>query len=270
MPHRKRPLLLALGTLALAGAPLRGHDFWIEPSAYASPAGAPLALALRVGEAFAGRPVPRDPAHLARFTAHGASGELEIPGQAGLDPAGYLAGPAGAWVVAYRSHPSEITLDGATFARYLAEEGLDAVLAERERRGESGAPARERFARCAKALVRVGDAADTTVYTRRVGLPLEIVPEEDPTRPAGPGGAERPFRLLHRGAPLAGAVVVAIPADRAGERVAARSDGEGRVRLRLSGAGPWLVKSVHMVPARAGSGADWESAWASLTFEIAE
>jgi len=29
----------------------------------------------------------------------------------------------------------------------------------------------------------------------------------------------------------------------------------------------WLVKAVHMVPAPAGSDADWRSFWASLTFE---
>ena len=30
----------------------------------------------------------------------------------------------------------------------------------------------------------------------------------------------------------------------------------------------WLVKAVHMVQAPAGTDADWESLWASLTFEI--
>jgi hypothetical protein len=29
------------------------------------------------------------------------------------------------------------------------------------------------------------------------------------------------------------------------------------------------VKAVHMVPAAAGTNADWESFWASLTFEMA-
>jgi hypothetical protein len=28
----------------------------------------------------------------------------------------------------------------------------------------------------------------------------------------------------------------------------------------------WLIKSVHMIPAPAGSGAEWASFWASLTF----
>jgi hypothetical protein len=32
----------------------------------------------------------------------------------------------------------------------------------------------------------------------------------------------------------------------------------------------WMIKAVHMVPAPAGTGADWESVWASLTFESSE
>jgi hypothetical protein len=38
--------------------------------------------------------------------------------------------------------------------------------------------------------------------------------------------------------------------------------------MPLSKSGAWLVKAVHMVPARADAGADWESVWASLTFEL--
>jgi hypothetical protein len=38
--------------------------------------------------------------------------------------------------------------------------------------------------------------------------------------------------------------------------------------LLLARAGAWLVKTVHMVPAPTDTGADWESLWASLTFEI--
>jgi len=38
--------------------------------------------------------------------------------------------------------------------------------------------------------------------------------------------------------------------------------------LGLPRPGVWLVKVVHMVPAPKDTGADWESLWASLTFEI--
>ena len=53
-------------------------------------------------------------------------------------------------------------------------------------------------------------------------------------------------------------------------RVSARSDAAGRVQLRLSEAGPWLIKAVHMVPAPAGTERDWDSFWASLTFQLAD
>jgi hypothetical protein len=29
----------------------------------------------------------------------------------------------------------------------------------------------------------------------------------------------------------------------------------------------WLIKAVHMIPAPAGTNAEWQSYWASLTFE---
>ena len=43
---------------------------------------------------------------------------------------------------------------------------------------------------------------------------------------------------------------------------------DGRVRFRLQPGGMWLVKTVHMVRAPGGSNAEWESIWASLTFEV--
>ena len=74
-----------------------------------------------------------------------------------------------------------------------------------------------------------------------------------------------PIRLLYQGRPLEGALVVAVPQDTRTPRQA-RTDRDGRVTLSLYD-GVWLIKAVHMVPAPAGSGADWESLWASLTFK---
>ncbi|HMC15773.1 MAG TPA: hypothetical protein VKI18_09085, partial [Albitalea sp.] len=51
-------------------------------------------------------------------------------------------------------------------------------------------------------------------------------------------------------------------------KIALRSDADGRVLLPLSHVGAWMIKAVHMRPAPAGSGADWESLWASLSFEV--
>ena len=122
---------------------------------------------------------------------------------------------------------------------------------------------KEIYSRCAKSLLSVGPSGDG--FDRVLGLELELVPEKNPY--ALKPGESLPVRLLHRGKPLAGALVVAISKASPEDRIAIRSDGGGRAELRLDRPGLWMVKAVHMIPAPAGSAADWESLWASLTFE---
>ena len=76
------------------------------------------------------------------------------------------------------------------------------------------------------------------------------------------------FRVLYEGKPLASALVKAIALDEPDSTLALRSGADGRVSFRLPRKGIWLVKVVHMVPAPKETGADWESLWASLTFEV--
>jgi len=268
---------LALGALALLAAltarPAAGHDFWLEPSRFEPAAGELVTVGLRVGEPWtdggaadpAGEPVARDPQRIESFALVGPAGEEPVAGRDGADPAGLLRPPApGRYTVVYRSHPTPVTLDAQRFEAYLAEEGLDGVLAARAARGAGGEPGRERFSRCAKALLRVGESA--AAPDRPVGLRLELIAEADPYALAG--GGELPLALLFEGAPLAGSLVEAYGPG--GRRRAARSGVDGRVRFDLDAAGRWLVTAVHMVPAPAASGADWESVWASLAFALPE
>jgi len=247
---------------ALAAAPLRAHDFWIEPSSFRPPAPAQIQVALRVGQDFHGDPVPRDDRKIVRFVAAGPAVESSIPGLPGTDPAGFarLEQP-GLYVLAYRSSRSPIELEAEKFEKYLADEGLEQVSKERARRGESGKPGKEVYSRCAKALVVAG-GGPIAGFDRALGLTLEIVPIR------APAIGEFPVALLYEGKPLAGALVVAMNKADPAAKISARSDRKGHVVLKLSRAGVWLVKAVHMIPAPADTGADWESLWASLTFEI--
>jgi uncharacterized GH25 family protein len=52
------------------------------------------------------------------------------------------------------------------------------------------------------------------------------------------------------------------------KKASARTDAKGRVTLKLPRGGFWLVKAVHMEEAPKTSGFEWESWWASLTFEM--
>lgn len=261
---RHRPLRILCLALFLQAAALQAHDFWIEPSSFRPAPGERIAVHLRVGEGFRGDPVPRDPKRIERFAAVGAAGELPLEGVPGTDPAGIAALSApGTWLLVYDSNHSSVELEGAKFESYLKEEGLEAVSRMRGERGQTAAPGREIYSRFAKALVTAGNGS-AAGFDRVLGLDFELVPEASPADL--PAGAEIPVILLFRGKPLAGALVVAIPREAPEAKVSARTDAAGRVRLRLDRAGDWLVKAVHMEPAPAESGADWESFWASLTF----
>ena len=252
----------------LVAGRLLAHDFWIEPTTFRPPVGSTVGLALRVGQNFRGDPVPRDPQMIEKFVLVSKGGDQTVDGRPGRDPAGVARITDPGWmVVAYRSRPKPVELAADKFEQYLKEEGLEKIIETRAARGESEKPSKEIFSRCAKSLLdangtdesRRRDAAGG--YDRILGLRLELVAEKTPK-----GGA-LPVRLLYEGKPLPGALVVAINRQDPQKRFSARSDKVGRVAFTLAPVGVWLVKAVHMVPAPPTSGADWESLWASLTFE---
>lgn len=255
------------GLLLLLTAPaLRAHDFWIEPSTFTPQPGERVTVRLRVGEHFQGDPVPRRPERIERFAVVGESDERRIEGVAGTDPAGFAAFDApGLHHLLYDSSRASVELAGPEFEKYLAEEGLERISGLRAERGQTPARAREVYSRCAKSLVAVGGKG-AGGHDRILGLPLELVPEGSPY--ALTGGGSLPVQLLYEGKPLAGALVVALRRDRPARKISARTDTGGRVMLSLDFPGVWLVKAVHMVPAPKETGADWESFWASLTFEV--
>ncbi|MES1245005.1 MAG: DUF4198 domain-containing protein [Acidobacteriota bacterium] len=247
----------------LLSAPGRAHDFWIEPSTFRPAPGGRVAVRLRVGQGLVGDPVPREPQRIERFATVGPQGETGVPGVPGMDPAGFAtpSSPGLLWIV-YDSGHETVQLDSAKFDRYLGEEGLERI---RALRGSRATPVNEIYSRCAKSLLAVGSGPGTG-WDRVLGLELELVAEKNPY--ALKPGEELPLRLLYHGKPLDGALLVAIPKGAPDARASARSDRHGKAALRLDRPGLWLVKAVHMVPAPAGSGAEWESLWASLTFEL--
>jgi uncharacterized GH25 family protein len=251
---------------ALLSPPLAAHDFWIEPSSFRPAVGSTVALRLFVGPDFQGEPFPRVPQLLSKFVLVSASGEREIPGRAGDDPAGTIRiEEAGLQIVGYRSSNYPVSIDGAKFEEYLKEEGLEKIAAIRARRGETGKPAKEVFSRCAKALLDAGNAPGKAGYDRRLDFTLELLPEKTPYG-LEPGDT-LPVRLLLEGRPLSGALVQALLHLDPAAKTAARTDRDGRARLRLRRGGFWMIKAVEMGPAPQGAGADWQSLWASLTFD---
>jgi hypothetical protein len=253
--------IAALATMAVA--PLAAHDFWIEPTTFRPEPGAIVGIGLRAGQGFVGDPVRRSSDLIEEFIVREGERQEEVGGSEGSDPAGIIiAGARQTAIIAYRSKPAYIELPADRFEDYLRLEGLDAIVARRRARGTSGDPGLEYFTRYAKALL-TGQFTSPAVV-QPIGLPMEIVPDADPTRRIGPLGGT----LRYHGAPLAGALVVAMPRANPSERSAVRSDARGAFTFSRLHAGVWLIKAVHMVDAGWFSRADWQSAWGSLTFDV--
>lgn len=261
-------LLLTVICLLAGAAPAAAHDFWIEPAEFRPAVGESVPVVLRVGEDFSGTSQPFVPDWLVDFSVGGVDGRTPVKGFAGDDPATVLTARApGLQLIGYYSQRSFVNLDADRFNAYLATEGLDAVIKARQRRGESATNGRELYSRCAKSLVRVGAAAGSKGFDQVLGYPLELVPRTDPYALSPPG--DLPLTLTYLGKPVAGVLVVAFTAEQPAQRLRARTDGRGNVRLRLDRPGRWLIKAVHMVELPdSDPQADWESFWASLTFEL--
>jgi uncharacterized GH25 family protein len=253
--------------IALAGVPLLAHELWIEPTTFSPKLGESVGVRLRVGDHLKGEPLPLIPRLVNQFVVQEGVARKPISSRRGADPAGLVQVAAvGLHIVGYQSNPSSVELAADKFNTYLKEEGLDAITALRARRYETNANARELFSRCAKSLLLVGSPSHTQA-DRPLGCPVELVAQRNPYTSIS--GQDMPVRLTYLDHPLQGALVVAMNSLNPTDKQVARTDTDGQVRFQLRPGGMWLIKAVHMVALPAGSEAQWESFWASLTFEMA-
>jgi uncharacterized GH25 family protein len=250
------PIFLLIASAAQA------HDFWIEPSSYRPHPGENLTASLRVGQDFTGDAVPRSAQLMDSFIVRERKSERPVNGFENDDPAGILRiDRPGLAIIGYRSKPYPLQLPAAKFEEFLRMEGLDRISAARQQRGESQKDDRERFYRYAKTFVVAG-GGDDSGFDHALGYRYELIPETSPQR-----SKQLIVRAVFEGKPLPGIMVMAIQQANPAVRFSARSDRAGRVRFDLPRGGVWLVKSVQMTAAPAGSDYEWESLWASLTFE---
>jgi uncharacterized GH25 family protein len=252
--------------------PASAHDLWIEPSTFRPAPGAFVTATLLVGQKLHGESLPRNSLLVDQFVLKSGGLERTVAGEEGDDPAGSVRIPGpGLYWIGYQSFPYPVDLAATKFEDYLKVEGLERIVLARAKLGMSSAPGHERFYRCAKSLLDVprtkGQERGASVFNAPLGFTLELVPEKNPY--TIPVGGELPVSVSFRGKPIASLLVVAINKDDPEKSVSARSDANGRVKLRLSRSGFWLVKAVHMEAAPQDAGVDWESWWASMTFELA-
>jgi ketosteroid isomerase-like protein len=271
--------LAAAGIMA-AALPLMAHDFWLVPDAFRIAAGDVLAVRGQTSSAFPSSEAAVGTervasARLIDDTGEVALGELSRAGSSLL--VRHRPTRPGQKIVALTLHPVSVRESAESFRRYLALEGVPETLERLEREGRLPADSiTRRYAKYAKTIVEVGSGGPR-VATRPVGHPLEFVPLLDPSRLGA--GDSLSLQLLFQGRPLSGAKVHAGVVSRSRDadldalagterHTEMITDHEGRLRVGLAEAGLWNVRTLHVLPAPTGSGADWDSHWATLVFEI--
>lgn len=192
-------------------------------------------------------------------------------------------GDPGTYVIGVSTKARVFTLSAEDFDAYLEHDGVLDVLEMRKERGASadsvtqrGTPAdsvAERYSKHVKALVQVGEVRSGT-SGHELGYPVEFVPLRNPYELGV--GESLEVRLLRAGEPVADQLVYASYEGHHGhdesgghrEAVSTRTDDEGVASIPLSHAGKWYVRAIHMVETTDEPEVDYESNWATLTFEL--
>ena len=208
------------------------------------------------------------PERLADITVVSPTGRTRLTASqawgAGPDNTSLLSvelGDAGTYVVGVSTRPRELELTAEQFNAYLKEDGLPDVLEARRQDNELDRGARERYSKHVKAIFQVGETRSEW-FSVALGYPAEIVALENPYTLAT--GASLRVRCLVDRRPVANQTL--LWGGPGGER-STRTDSLGVAQVTLDAAGKWYVKFIHMARANR-AGLDYESKWATLTFEI--
>lgn len=268
----KRTILLTLFLVVATAASLAAHDLFLKLGSYfVHPDSRVRIMVLNGTFSKSENAVARD--RVRDISVVGPNGVVKLDTTAWSDRGDTSiltveTGPPGTYVVGASIRPRELRLEAKDFNAYLASDGVPDVLAARRRAGELDKPARERYSKHVKALLQVGDVKAGELGTT-LGYPAELVPLDNPY--AVRVGASVRLRAVVEGEPVANQLVVAGGRTSRGARIrqtSMRTDSSGVAMVRLHSPGVWYVKFIHMAPAAGDTSIDYESKWATLTFQV--
>ncbi len=160
---------------------------------------------------------------------------------------------------------SRIALPTDKFLNYLKEDHIENIKVKKDTAKKMQ---RERYSRYIKSLVQSGKPGKDTLYKKVIGQNFEIVLLQNPYLMHA--GEILKAKILFRGQPLAGKVITA--RNRTGNEntisFTSRTAVNGICSFKLTRTGQWVIHATQMIPCPDLSDSDWESFWASYSFEL--
>jgi uncharacterized GH25 family protein len=255
------------------------HDFWVQPGEFWVRPDAVTPMTLQVGHGPYRQRSPISATRIMRFDAIGPEGSpLDLrtrlhPGNGPEDGNFQLEEPGTYLLVLETDNKAQSHLPAIRFNDYLQAEGLTPALEQRIRAKRMDADGSECYSRRAKVLVQVGDPGATAetggpsqrAITQPVGLPLEIVPEQNPY--SEPRPAALSVRVLYERRPLARALVKLTQLEHDSAPLETHlTDAAGRAVFRMPSEGTWLLNVIWTRPLPRTSETDFETIFSSLSF----
>jgi hypothetical protein len=236
---------------------LYGHDLYLMPQNFRPAAGEATLISAHTGDSFPFSEQPVDPARLTSLPAN----EWRMLGKA--THATMQVQPGSQYFGVF-TKPRFLEMEAAKFIDYLKEEGLTTQL---EAYSAMTGKSREMYSKFAKTYIVAGQSSGN--FSTPLGLKIEIVPQADPSH-LKPGD-ELPVQLLFDGTPLADIQMeIATSRDPRTKSVltkAGRTNSKGMLSIPVPASGKIRLHAVAMKRVKAETH-DWESYWASLTFEV--
>jgi uncharacterized GH25 family protein len=269
----------AIRALLLAGIcsswSCAAHDFWVQPEDFWMQPDAVIPMTLQVGHGPYRQRSPISVSRITRFEAIGPKGSrLDLrtrlhPGNGPEDGNFQLEEPGTHLLVLETDSKAQSHLPAIRFNDYLQVEGLTPALEQRSRTKRMDADGSECYSRRAKVLVQVGEPDPTgtpqQAITQPVGLPLEIVPEQNPY--SEPRPTVLSVRVLYERRPLARALVKLTQLEHDSAPFETHlTDAAGRAVFHMPGEGAWLLNVIWTRPLPRTSETDFETIFSSLSF----
>jgi uncharacterized GH25 family protein len=262
-----KKLILTVGVVGFYVL-VQAHEFWLQPRKYRLAVGEELKFNFKVGENFDGEDWDLEKHKVEKLELHTATKATDLRKLVkadGRDRISLKMNEEGTQLIAMQSNYAFIELEGEKFNAYLKEDGLEDIHEMRTKNNLLDKPAKEFYGRFVKLLVQVGNKK-TESFKKAIGTPIEIIPLQNPY--SLKSGDYLECKVLFNGKPLIEQMVkVWYKINTTTFLQNMYTEKDGTVKFPLSSKGPWMVSTVKMIPSEK-EGADYQSMWSSLVFEI--
>jgi len=260
---------IVIPIIIFLASPIFSHHYILVPDKFIYKKGDSLQVHLMVGEPFHfefERELQHQMTpHFMLYTATDSVNLLQVMPDSSNPILKVVVGFEGFGLIEMQRRASAIEEKPGAFQKYLDEEKITGISFDSTEWKRS--IVKEKYSRCIKSLVLSGEPGNENLCSKVIGQRLELVLLNNPY--ALSHGERLTVKLLWEGQPLAGRWVTASfqEADGSLMEIAQLTDKKGMTSFNVTAHTVYYLHVVNMIKLKEGSDADFESVWASYSFQ---